>query len=163
MHKKIAILYYGLLRSFESTYNSHVDNLYKVLSDYGIDYKIYVHTWKTINDTQRVWNKIVAKKQNYDSMKLIDYHKCQIDPQDDFEKSLKFNDYFDNDLWNRVGDKRYGGEWPPILLLNYLCSIESQKRCFQMVKMIIWILIMSCSFAQIVHCKLYFQLMNLAS
>jgi hypothetical protein len=45
--------------------------------------------------------------------------------------SLKISDYFDQELYNKYGEGiQY--EWDPQLLINHLCSLESQKRVTDM-------------------------------
>ena len=130
--KKIALVYWGLLRSFDKVYQSHINNIYNVFLKNNIEFKIFSHTWKTNGDKQKVWQQTIDKKQNYEQIKLVDYHKFKIDEQDVFEKNLKFDDYFYKDKW--FPGRQRNGEWDPDLLKNHLCALESQKRSFEMVE-----------------------------
>lgn len=131
--KKVAIIYFGLLRSYDKVYKSHINNIFNVLKKNNIDFKIFVHTWKTKDNTQRVWEKTIAVKQNFDQIKLMNAYKAKIDEQEDFEKNLKFSDYFYQNVWDSIGHD-VKGEWLPGLVKNHLCALESQKRCFAMVQ-----------------------------
>jgi len=131
--KSIAILYFGLLRSFDKVYNSHINNIFNILSENNFEYKIFVHTWKTKNDNQRVWEKTIDTKQDYNQINMINPYKSISDDQEEFENNLNFNDYFYQDIWDTIGHSRNGGEWLPGLVKNHLCALESQKRVFKMV------------------------------
>jgi hypothetical protein len=136
MSKKIAIVYFGLLRTLEKVHESHINNIYKILSENNIEYKIFVHTWKTKNDEQKIWDKTINVKQNYKQIELLNSYKNKIDDQEIFEKDLKFSDYFYKDIFDSQGSNhsKNNGEWIPQLIKNHLCALESLKRGYNMVE-----------------------------
>ena len=133
MVKKVAIIYFGLLRSYDKVYKSHLNKILNILSKNNIEFKIFLHTWRTINDTQRVWGNNIEKKQNYEQINLMNAYKIKIDNQNNFETKINFSDYFYEDIYNSIG-RSPEGEWLPMLIRNHLCALESQKRCFEMVE-----------------------------
>ena len=131
--KSVAIVYFGLLRSLSSVYKSHYENIFNILNENNFDYKIFIHTWKTIDDKQRIWDKESDIKQNYEQHKLLKPHKYTIDNQEEFIDNVDFSKYFYKDVFEKFGQTKNGGEWFPYLIKNHLCELESQKRGFKMV------------------------------
>jgi len=124
----IAICYFGLLRSFEKTHDSHINKIYKILSDNNIEYDIFLHSWKTQNDAQYVWGKLSTQKQNYAipgpiQKKII---SSKFDLQEEFLGQITFSDYY--------YDNFKKDEWRPELIMNHLCALESMKRVLQLVR-----------------------------
>jgi len=130
---KIAICYWGLTRSTRQVYSSHFKNIFNVLKEHNINYKIYMHTWKTKDNKQNVWGKPIKKNIDYDEYKLLKPDVYKIDNQEDYIKTINFNDYFYKNIYDIIGHNE-NGEWLPKLLLNHLCALESQKRVTNMVK-----------------------------
>lgn len=128
---KVAICYWGMTRSTKIVYNTHIENLYEVFDENNIIYDIYMHTWITKNNVNIIWENIY-NKVDYDEYKLLDPKYYKIENQDDFLKSIDFNNYFNKELYDKYGgDSPY--EWKPQLILNNLCALESQKRVYNMV------------------------------
>ena len=131
--KKIAICYWGMTRSTKAVYNSHHNNLFNVLRANNIDYNVFMHTWKTDDNTNIIWETITDIPIDYEEYKLLNPHYYAIDNQDDFLETIYFNDYFDQELYDKYGGDTHH-EWRPRLIINHLCALESQKRCFEMVR-----------------------------
>ena len=131
--KTVAVVYFGLLRSLSSVYKSHYENIFNILNENNLDYKIFIHTWKTIDDKQRIWNRDIDIKQNYEQHTLLKPHKYTIDNQEEFIDNVDFSKYFYKDIFEEFGESKYGGEWLPYLIKNHLCELESKKRGFKMV------------------------------
>ena len=132
MHKKIAIVYFGLLRSVNHVYTTHYNYIYKVLNKAGFKFKVFVHSWKTQNNVQNVWDVKQDILQNYDDVRLLCPVKYKFDIQEDFLKTINLDDYFYKDVYEKNGmcDQ---GEWLPELVKNHLCALESQKRVLSLV------------------------------
>jgi len=149
---KVAICYWGMTRSTKFVYESHINKLFNILKTNNIDYNIFMHTWKTKNDENIIWESVSSIPVDYEEYKLLNPDYYQIDNQNDFLKSilsyqsdsnepdnyndfvkrLIFSDYFKKELFDRYGgDTEF--EWRPQLLLNHLCALESQKRVYNMV------------------------------
>ena len=54
MQYDFAIVYFGLTRSTKKVYKSHIDNIFNQLKHYNLNYKTFMHTWKTNDNKQRV-------------------------------------------------------------------------------------------------------------
>ena len=120
--KKIAICYHGMTRSTRFVYQSHIDNIFNVITENNSTYDVYLHTWRSPYNI--VWDKMLPVPNDYTEHQFLNPKKYQIDDQTDFFESINFNDYY------------YSGtrDWVPELIRNYLCALESQKRCFTMCK-----------------------------
>lgn len=129
---KIAICYYGLLRTLNLNYKSHFEKIFDIFTKNNITYDIFMHTWHTNN--QYVWGNKIDKEINYEDCKLINPYKLKIDSQDDFLKNLKFDDYFYNDVYTNIGHTPEG-EWLPELVRNHLCALESLKRVYNLINL----------------------------
>ena len=46
-------------------------NVYNVLKEKGLTYKIFMHSWKTKDSNQRVWQHTIREKIDYDEYKLL--------------------------------------------------------------------------------------------
>lgn len=130
---KICICYWGMTRSTKVVYNSHVKYLFNVLKDQNIDYDVFMHTWKTKNDENIIWENNSNIKVDYEEYKLLNPTFYKIDIQDEFLQTIKFENYFNEELYNTYGGDNINYEWRPQLIKNHLCALESQKRVYNMV------------------------------
>jgi hypothetical protein len=95
-----------------------------------LTYKKFMHTWKMKDGVQNIWDKIIPQKIDYSEYKLLNPDYYTIDDEDKFLSTLNMDDYTYNDehpifmAWTSKS----------MLLSNYICMLESQKRGFQMVK-----------------------------
>ena len=130
MEYDFAIIYFGLTRSVIKTHETHKKYVFDVLKKENLTYKTFIHTWKTKDDRQNIWEDIIPQKINYGEYKLLspDYYK--LDDEDDFLESINMDDYFYKDVWEKMGTS---GEWLPKMVSNHLCMLESQKRGLNMV------------------------------
>lgn len=121
----IAICYWGMTRSTKKVYKSHQSCLFDRLTENNINYKIFMHSWKT--STNLIWGQESSTPIDYDEYKLLNPDYYHLDNQSDFLDNITFSDYFSEDLFNKYGgDTSY--EWHPHLIKNHLCALESQKR-----------------------------------
>jgi hypothetical protein len=129
---KIAICYWGMTRSAKFVYNSHIQNLYNVLKENNIDYKIYMHTWKIDVSTNVIAQNITNLEIDYNEYKFLNPDIYIIENQNDFLNTIHFGSYFNKELYDTYGDNpQY--EWKPQLIRNHLCALESQKRVYKLV------------------------------
>lgn len=133
MEYDFAIVYFGLTRSTKKVFKSHINNVFNQLRYNRLTYKTFMHTWKTSDNKQKVWQNTIEKEIDYDEYKLLypDFYK--IDCQDEFIQTIDMNDYFYKEVWDKEGDKKHG-EWLPGLIKNHLCALESMKRGLEMVE-----------------------------
>ena len=133
MNFDFAIIYFGLTRSIKKVYNSHYNNIFNVLKNNNLTYKIFMHTWKTKNDEQRILRETIDKKIDYEEYKLLNPDYYKLEDQDIFTESINMDNYFFKDIFNKNGYCA-DGEWPPELILNHICALQSQKRGLEMVE-----------------------------
>jgi len=133
MEFDFAIIYFGLTRSTKKVYKSHIDNIFNVLKQNQLTYKTFMHTWKTKDNRQTVWDKIIPQEIDYDEYKLLEPAVYKIDKQEDYTQNMNMDDFFYKDVWDTKGHCGEG-EWLPGLILNHLCALESKKRGLEMVE-----------------------------
>jgi len=120
---KIAICYWGMTRSTKLVYQTHIQNVFNVLTNNHIEYDTYMHTWETENNANIVWEKDCKIPVDYEEYKLLSPTVYKLEKQNDFLGTIQFDKYY------------YEGEfeWIPQLIINHLCALESQKRVYRMV------------------------------
>ena len=133
MEIDFAIIYFGLTRSTKKVYESHINNIYNVLSKNNLTYKTFMHTWSTSDNKQRVWDTTISQEIDYDEYKLLQPDFYKIEKQEDFTNNLDWGKYFYSEAYTTFGTDT-NGEWLPLLILNHLCALESQKRALEMVE-----------------------------
>ena len=133
MDYDFAIIYFGLTRSVKKTHESHKKHVFDMLKNNSLTYKTFMHTWKTKDGTQNIWETVIPQKIDLLEYKLLspDYYK--LDDQGEFLESINMDDYFYKDVWEKKGDTP-DGEWLPKMVSNHLCMLESQKRGLNLVK-----------------------------
>ena len=133
MEYDFAIVYFGLTRSVKKTHMSHKKYIFDILHKQNLTYKTFIHTWKTKDDTQNVWEEIIPQKIDYFEYQLLSPDFYKLDDEDKFLESINMDNYFYKDVWETIGHSR-NGEWLPKMVSNHLCMLESQKRGLNMVK-----------------------------
>lgn len=124
MEYDFAIIYFGLTRSVKKTHDTHKKHVFDILQGKNLTYKIFMHTWKTNDDTQNVWETIVPQKIDYSEYTLLSPDYYTLDNEDEFLESINMDMY--------VGYSEQGG-WSPKMVSNHICMLESQKRGLRMV------------------------------
>ena len=130
MEYDFAIIYFGLTRSLRKTIDSHIQHIFDVMDKHKLTYKKFMHTWKMKDGVQNIWDTIISQTIDYSEYKLLNPDYYTIDDEDKFLSTLNMDDYTYNDehpifmAWTSKS----------MLLSNYICMLESQKRGFQMVK-----------------------------
>jgi hypothetical protein len=133
MEYDFAIIYFGLTRSVKKTHESHRQHVFDVLKGANLTYKTFMHTWKTKDDTQNVWDMVVPQKIDYEEYKLLSPDFYTLDDENGFLESVNMDNYFYKHVWDTIGHSK-SGEWLPKMVANHLCMLESQKRGFRMVR-----------------------------
>jgi hypothetical protein len=126
MEYDFAICYFGLPRSVKYVYESHNANIFNVLKEKGLTYKIFMHSWKTKDSNQRVWQHTIRQKIDYDEYKLLNPDEYKLDSQEEFFETINMDDYYYEEEKKK--------EWIPKLLKNHICALGSQMRVYKMVK-----------------------------
>ena len=133
MEYDFAIIYFGLTRSVKKTHESHKKYIFDILHKQNLTYKTFIHTWKTKDDTQNVWEEIIPQKIDYLEYQLLSPDFYKLDDEDKFLESINMDNYFYKHIWETIGHSR-NGEWLPKMVSNHLCMLESQKRGLNMVR-----------------------------
>ncbi len=128
-----AVIYWGLTRSTKKVYQSHRTFVYDVLKQHNLTHKVFIHTWRTKDNKQKIWENTIPQEIDYDEYNLLNPDFYKIDAQWEFLDNLNMNNYFYKDIWETTGhDPNY--EWLPGLIQNHLCALESMKRGLEMVE-----------------------------
>ena len=118
---KLAICFFGLLRSLSKTIMSLEKNIFNVLKEHQIEYDIYVHTY----DVQHLCLKRSGEnvKLNTDDYKLLHSDFIQIDDQQQFLENYPCSEIFE-----------FGDPWKTDFQnsKNLLCQLNSLQQVTQM-------------------------------
>ena len=121
---RVAVCFSGMPRSFKTVYESHKKFIFDVLSEQGIEYDIFIHTWnnkvkypKYLSDEGTVEELIELYKPT--AFKIETYDDKKINELLNDSKVNEYHKYIDhnNDL-NNIGDWIGGG-----LLTNNTISL----------------------------------------
>jgi hypothetical protein len=126
---RIALLYFGKARSLRRTYPTQKEHVFDKLTEAGIEYDVYMHTWETSDNV--VWQTNTAYSEDEDSYALLGAKLFQKDSQDEFLESIDFSQYFYAHDYAARGHSHHG-EWLPGLIRNHICALESQRRVFEL-------------------------------
>jgi hypothetical protein len=129
MEYDFAIIYFGLTRSVKKTHESHTKHVFDVLKREKLSYKTFMHTWKTKDGTQNVWQNIIPQKIDYTEHLLLSPDFYTIDDENEFLDGINMDNYFYKDATDNIPD----GWGEPKMVSNHICMLESQKRAFSMV------------------------------
>ena len=131
MEYDFAIVYFGLTRSTKKVFMSHIEKIFEELHHHGKTFKIFMHTWRTNDNRQKIWETISPIEIDYLEFKLLNPDFYKIDNQDEFLENINMDHYFYKDVWETMG---VDGEWLPGLVKNHICALESTKRGLEMVE-----------------------------
>ncbi len=99
---KIAICFWGILRSVKYTYQNIIKNIYRPLISYNCELTVFIHTY-SIDDvyTNERANDKPIKLNTEEDIKLLNPNFYKIDRQEDFDKSINYELYKKKgDPWN---------------------------------------------------------------
>jgi hypothetical protein len=133
MEYDFAIVYFGLTRSTKKVFESHYNNVFNVLTNNNLKYKTFMHTWKTNDNKQNVWQNTIEQEIDYNEYKYLKPDVYKLDSQELFIDNINMDNYFYKNIWDTIGHSS-NGEWLPELIKNHLCSLESQKRGLELVE-----------------------------
>jgi len=130
---RVAICYWGMTRCLRKYAETHHNHVFDVFRRAGIEFKLFMHTWKT--DIHRIWWFSYDNEKypiDYDEHTLLPLENYQIDDQRAFLDTLHFPDYFSQELYDQHGGDTHH-EWHADLIRNHLCALESMNRVTQKV------------------------------
>jgi hypothetical protein len=120
---KIAIIFFGLTRSLDVTYNSIKQNLFDVLTQHNINYNIYMHTYHIKGSYVNPWSHERCVRYDNTKHKILNPKYLLIDDQDEVLKKFNMNDYYSKlEIWAISLDlTKY-------LIRNMVLALYSKKR-----------------------------------
>ncbi len=122
---RIAIGFFGLIRSLKFTHESIKDNLLNILENNGHEYDIYMHTY----DLKVLTNKRTHEKDvtlNVMDYKLLNPKEIIIDDQDEFDKSFDYEKIMSyGNAWEKSNDNFSS-------LKNLIRQLNSLKKLTQL-------------------------------
>jgi hypothetical protein len=125
---RVALLYFGKARSIRRTYPTQKEYVFDKLTEAGIEFDTYMHTWETSDNF--VWDKNTGYPEDEESYALLGFKQFRKDVQEEFLGSIDFHKYFYPHVWATRGHSNEG-EWLPGLIRNHICALESQRRVFE--------------------------------
>ena len=124
---RIAICFFGLIRSLKFTHESINENLLKILTQNGIDYDIFIHTYdlKVLNNKRSKEDNVELDVNDY---KLLNPKDILIENQDDFDKSFDYEKIMSyGNAWKDSNDNFNS-------LKNLIRQLNSLNKLTQMIK-----------------------------
>jgi hypothetical protein len=95
--KKVAIILFGLSRSLNKTIDSLRMNLFAPLTENGIEYDVFVHTYKIFGPYSNIWSKeFTDNYENEDIEGLLNPKYYIFDEQEKIQNSINFEEYYTN-------------------------------------------------------------------
>ena len=125
---KLCIMFFGLLRNLKNTLPFIRQNIFIQLEKQGIDYDIYIHTYK-INILTSPRSEEYNIKYDNNQLSLFKHPstKMKVDDQDEIDKQLRFSEILTKtNPWPEDPSK--------ITMKNLIRQYYSLKSVFQMVK-----------------------------
>lgn len=91
---RVAICYFGLLRTFDKVIDSHQTHIYEIFQRNNIQYDIFIHTWKVTDksDTSDLSGHTI-QNQNLKTIQNIPFKSLQIDDQMLYLKKFEGNEF----------------------------------------------------------------------
>jgi hypothetical protein len=126
MSKKVAILFYGLTRSLDRTYESIKTNILDELSSKNIDYDIFIHTYKINSPYQNTWAGEEVSHYDNDQYKILNAKHIMIEDQDSIIHMQDFENYYFN-----LGNWTFIDPEPALtknLIRNLVIALYSKKQ-----------------------------------
>jgi len=126
MAKKVAILFYGLTRSLDRTYESIKANILDELTAKNIEYDIFIHTYKINSPYQNTWAGEDVMHYDNEQYKILNAKYVMIDDQDHIVNMHNFEEYYSN-----LGNWTFNEPQPDLtkyLIRNLVIALYSKKQ-----------------------------------
>jgi len=122
---KVAILFFGLTRNLRTTIESIDRHVFRPLRENGIDYDIFIHTYKIHGEYHNQWaHEHTSEYPNEDVESILHPRHALYDNQDDVIQSIDFNEYYTK-LGNWTGMTQ---EMTKFLIRNMCLALYSKQR-----------------------------------
>lgn len=121
----VAVLFWGITRSLNTTVHSIRKNIFDVLTANGFSYDTYIHTYKINGGYTNMWsNEKTADYVNEDVKSLLHPSYCLIDDQDAILKQIDFEAYY-----TKLGNwTNLTPEMTRFLIRNMILALYSKKQ-----------------------------------
>lgn len=124
-NKRVAVLFFGLTRCLEKTYDSIYQNLFAPLNENSISYDIFIHTYKIFGPYHNMWSNEHTDDYNNEDVEAILHPKYYIyDNQETISNSIDFEEYYKKlGNWTEVTP-----EMTKYLIRNMCLALYSKKQ-----------------------------------
>jgi hypothetical protein len=122
--EKVAILFFGLTRSTDMVLDSIQKKLFNPITEAGLDYDIFLHTYILESPYINEWSKENITNYDNDQYKLLNPKHYVLDRQSDIIQQTKFEEYYTK-LGNWAG---MTPEMTKVLIRNFVLGLYSKKR-----------------------------------
>lgn len=132
-NNKVAIVFFGLTRTLNTTVDSIRCNLLNVLSESKIEYDIFIHTYKIHGKYENWWSReFVDNYVNEDVEQLLNPKYFIFDNQDEIIEKINFDEYYSNlGSWSH----NMSSDLTKYLIRNMVLALYSKKRITELLKM----------------------------
>ena len=122
---KVAFVFWGLTRSLKYTIDSINKNVFDVMREHGVDYKIFIHTFTQESPISNARSQERNFTIDPEEFKLLNPDYYVIDDQVEIRKQLDLVKYRTHrDYWN----SKYQ------TVDNYICAMYSKQRATKLVE-----------------------------
>jgi hypothetical protein len=126
MAKKVAILFYGLTRSLDRTYESIKSNILEELTSNNIEYDIFIHTYRINSPYYNKWSGETVAHYDNEQYKLLNAKYIMIENQDDVINMHDFEAYYSNlGNWTFIEPQQ---DLTKYLIRNLAIALYSKKQ-----------------------------------
>jgi hypothetical protein len=127
MGKKVAIIFFGLTRSLETTIDSIKQNLLTPLTNKSFEYDIFIHTYKINGPYSNPYaGEYTANYNNADVVQLLNPKHFIFDEQQTIIDSINFEEYYTKlGNWNGVS---WGDDITKLIIRNMCLALYSKKQ-----------------------------------
>lgn len=126
MTKKVAILFYGLTRSLDRTYESIKTNVLDELTSKNIEYDIFIHTYRINSPYFNIWASEHVTHYDNEQYKLLNAKYVIIENQDDIINMHNFEEYYSNlGNWTFIEPNP---DLTKLLIRNLTIALYSKKQ-----------------------------------
>jgi len=122
---KVALCFWGLTRSLKYTHTSIQTNILDALKDAGIDYEIFMHTYKFESPYQNPRAGETNLSLDFEEYKLLQPDHIMVEDQDEIKKKINIYKY-------RSKPDPYDTDY--ICIDNIICALYSKMQLGNMVQ-----------------------------
>ena len=122
---KVALAFWGITRSLKYTIKSIKKNVFDELKIAGINYDVFIHTYKINNYVNKRANEKKGTKINHNEYKLLNPIDVIISNQDDVKKNLNMKSY-------RTHKDPWKSDYETVD--NFICAMYSKNQVTELIE-----------------------------